>query len=115
MLREPGGIKEPVVHIWTHHGHRLGTPIRPDVLVCDDGDAVVVRSYLPKDRIPVDPTGKWSCETYTVGGQLVGIRKFEVLTATGEHTPQGEGSAMPKPTTPTPDAGAGVTDGRPSD
>ena len=105
MLREPGGIKEPVVHVWTHRGHRLGTPIRPDVLVCDDGDAVVVRSYLPKDRIPVDPTGKWSCETYTLGGQLVGIRKFEVLSAAGE------GSAAPKATTPTPDAGAGVTNG----
>ena len=53
----------------------------------------------------VDPTGKWSCETYTVGGQLVGLRKFEVL---------GEGSATPKTTTPTPDAGVGV-DGKPSD
>jgi hypothetical protein len=116
MLREPGGLKEAVVHVWTHRGHAVGPAIRPDVLVCDDGDAVVVRSYLPKDRLPADPTGKWACETYTAGGQLVGIRKFEVLTATGQHAAPDDsaGSGAPKTATPTPDAGAGVTDASPS-
>ena len=38
---------------------------------------------LPSERIPRDPTGTWSCETFTVGGQIVGLRKFEVLTAAG--------------------------------
>jgi hypothetical protein len=80
-------------------------------MTCDEGDAVVVRSYFPPDRIPADPTGKWACETLTVGGQLVGIRKFEVLTATGEHAPETE---PPKTTTPTPDGGVGV-DAAPSD
>ena len=109
MLREPGGLKEPVVQQWTFRGKALGGPLQPEVMKCDDGDAVVVRSYFPTDRIPADPTGKWACETLTVGGPLVGIRKFEVLTATGEHAPE-----QPKPTTPTPDAGVGV-DAAPSD
>jgi hypothetical protein len=114
MLREPGGLKEPVVHVWTHRGHRVLPPQTPEILQCDDGDAVVVRSFFPKDKLPADPTGKWTCGTYTMGGQLVGLRKFEVLTAKGEHVePTDRGSEpTPKPTTPTPDAGVGaVTDG----
>ena len=101
MLREPGGLKEPVVHVWTFRGKRVVPPIKPNELQCDGDDATVFRSYFPQDQLPRDPTGKWSCETYTVGGQLVGVRKFEVLTAEGE-------PAAPKPTTPTPgDAGVG--------
>src|SRR5205814_8138196 len=77
MLREPGGVKEPVVHVWKHRGLRV--TVKPDTLQCDDGDAVVVRSYFPKEQLPSDPTGHWSCATYTFGGQLVGIRKFDVV------------------------------------
>lgn len=83
MLREPGGLKEPVVHVWTHRGHRLGTPVLPDVLQCDDRESVVVRSAFPQERMPADPSGTWACETYTVGGQLVGLRKFKVLRDEG--------------------------------
>jgi len=84
MLREPGGLKEPVVHVWTFRGKRIVPPIKPSQLSCDDGDATVFRSYFPEDQLPRDPTGKWSCATYTVGGQLVGLRKFEVVGADGE-------------------------------
>lgn len=77
MLREPGGVKEPVLHVWRFHNH-LRVTVKPDVLQCDDGHALVVRSYFPKGELPSDPTGKWSCATYTIGGQLVGIRKFDV-------------------------------------
>ena len=49
-----------------------------------DGDGVVFRSELPQALIPQDPTGMWACTTFTIGGQLVGVRKFEVLTKTGE-------------------------------
>ena len=102
LLREPGGLKEPVVHVWTFRGHRVVPPIRPEELQCDDGDATVFRSYFPQELLPADPTGKWSCATYTVGGQLVGIRKFQVLTADGAVEP-------PKPETPAP-RDAGVLD-----
>lgn len=33
--------------------------------------------------MPADPTGRWACTTMTVGGQLVGVRKFEIVTAEG--------------------------------
>ena len=83
LLREPGGLKETVVHVWKHRGQELAriTPLR----VRCDGDGVVFRSEMPQSLIPKEPTGMWSCTTYTKGGQLVGVRKFEVLTKTGEH------------------------------
>ncbi len=78
LLREPGKPKEPIVHVWTLHGHELAR-ITPEELSCDtDGDTEVWRSYFPKDKLPPDPTGTWSCETFTLNGQLVGLRKFEV-------------------------------------
>jgi hypothetical protein len=101
MLREPGGLKEPVVHVWTFRGKRVAPPIRPSELSCDDGDATVVRSYFPAGQLPADPTGGWACATYTIGGQLVGVRKFQVL-------PTDDGAPPPQPETPAPrDAGAG--------
>ncbi len=84
LLREPGGLKEPVVHRWIYKGHEVAR-IAPERIRCD-GDGVVFRSYFPKELLPKDPTGMWSCETYTVGGQLVGLKKFEVLTAEGHST-----------------------------
>ena len=81
MLREPGGIKEGIVHVWRRNGRELwrGTPVR----VRCDGEDVVFVSEFPIGERPTDPTGKWSCTTYTEGGQLVGVRKFEVLTKEG--------------------------------
>src|SRR4051794_22325609 len=77
LLREPGGLKEPVIHVWLHKGHEVAR-LSPDRLRCD-GDGEVFRSYLPKDKLPKDPLGAWTCETFTVGGQLVGVRKFDVV------------------------------------
>ncbi len=108
MMREPGGIKEPVVHVWTHRGRRIGTPIQPDTLQCDDREAVVARSRFPQELLPADPSGAWACATYTVGGQLVGIRKFIVERASGAPSSAAPEDATPKPTTPASDAG--VTD-----
>ena len=101
MLREPGGLKEPVVHVWRHRGRDvLAEPIKPELLACEDGDAVIYRSFFPTEKLPADPTGGWACATYTVGGQLVGVRKFEVVADTRTQTPKTE--------TPTPrDAGVG--------
>jgi hypothetical protein len=107
MLREPGGIKEPVVHVWTHRGVRIGRPMQPDTLQCDDHESVVALTRFPAELLPADPTGKWACATYTVGGQLVGIRKFVVERAGG--APAG-GAGEPAPKTTTPARDAGVTD-----
>ncbi len=81
LLREPGGIKENVVHVWTHDGAVVDrtTPVR----VPCDGDGVVFVSDLPASRIPSASLGRWACTTLTFNGQLVGIRKFEVLAAEG--------------------------------
>ncbi|HEU0036983.1 MAG TPA: DUF5924 family protein [Kofleriaceae bacterium] len=95
MLREPGGLKERVEHVWSHKGHIIAR-VTPEQLKCD-GEAVVFRSMFPVGDMPADPTGRWACTTMTVGGQLVGVRKFEVLTKEGtsvESTPA-SGSAAP--------------------
>jgi hypothetical protein len=79
MLREPGKPKEPIFHVWIARGHELAH-VEPTRLSCDsDGDTEVWISTFPKDRLPKDPVGTWACETYTLGGQLVGMRKFEVI------------------------------------
>lgn len=78
-LVEPGGIKEGVVHVWKHDGEVVAR-IVPEQVACD-GDGVVFRSVLPAEQLPGDAKGKWSCITETRGGQLVGIRKFEVIEA----------------------------------
>jgi hypothetical protein len=100
MMREPGGLKEPVVHVWTHRGVRIGEPMHPDTLQCDDHESVVARTRFPAELLPADPSGPWACATYTVGGQLVGIRKFVVEKTAG--TPSLE---TPKTTPPAREAG----------
>ncbi len=82
MLREPGGLKERVEHSWTHNGRELAR-VTPDQLACDADEEVVFRSIFPPELMPKDPTGKWACTTWTVGGQLVGVRKFQVVTKDG--------------------------------
>lgn len=82
LLREPGGIKEPVEHSWRHQGRELRR-VTPDQLECD-GYGVVFRSTFPQEAMPADPIGKWQCITYTRGGQLVGVRKFNVVGRDGE-------------------------------
>ena len=82
MLREPGGLKEEVVHIWSRRGREI-TRVTPEHMRCNDGDGEVFRSVFPMSEMPADPIGKWSCTTMTVGGQLVGVRKFTVVTPDG--------------------------------
>jgi hypothetical protein len=77
LLREPGGLKETLVHVWFHKGVEVAR-VTPDRVACD-GDAIVLRSLFPPDQLPAKPEGKWTCETFTVGGQLVGSRAFVVL------------------------------------
>jgi hypothetical protein len=84
LLREPGGLKERVEHSWVFNGREIARE-EPKHLPCD-GEGDVFVSEFPAAAMPKDPTGKWWCITYTVGGQLVGARKFEVLTKEGIST-----------------------------
>jgi Family of unknown function (DUF5924) len=95
LLREPGGLKEPVVHVWLHNGTEVSRQ-SPTQFTCD-GDGVVFRSELEPAKLPKHPVGTWACETWTRGGQLVGLRKFEVVTKEGktlEELHTGSGSAI---------------------
>jgi hypothetical protein len=104
LLREPGGLKEGVVHAWSHDGHEL-VRVTPERMHCD-GDGEVFRSPFPEALMPKDPTGTWTCTTYTVGGQLVGMRKFKVIAA-----PTGLGTPPPPAVAPSAGSGAGSGSG----
>jgi hypothetical protein len=79
LLREPGGLKESVVHQWLHDG-KLVVELAPERLTCEQ-DGIVFRSMFPQDKLPSSPAGRWSCVTMTDGGQLVGITRFSVTQA----------------------------------
>jgi hypothetical protein len=99
LLREPGGLKEDIVHIWRHGRTEIARIAAPDLARldgCDGPDDVVYRSQLPAAKLPKDPTGEWSCTTETVHGQLIGMRKFTVVAPPG--------ATPPKPGTPAPPA-----------
>lgn len=83
MLREPGGLKEDVIQIWSRRGQVVAR-VTPEHMRCNDGDGEVFRSFFPMSELPADPTGRWACTTMTEGGQLVGVRKFEIVTAEGK-------------------------------
>lgn len=80
FVSEPGGVKETVEHRWLHRGveiYRVATT----ALTCDGDGAgqLVMRSQLPQDKLPRDPQGPWQCATFTASGQLVGLRRFQVV------------------------------------
>lgn len=75
MLREPGGMKESIVHVWSFGGVELAR-VTPERVDCD---GIVFRSSFPVDKLPSDPVGKWSCQTVTMSGQLVGMRRFQIV------------------------------------
>jgi hypothetical protein len=83
MLSEPGGLKEDVIQIWSRRGQVVAR-VTPEHMRCNDGDGEVFRSFFPMSEMPADPTGRWACTTMTEGGQLVGVRKFEIVTAEGK-------------------------------
>ncbi len=116
MLREPGGLKERVLHAWTFDGRELARE-EPRQVPCD-GDDVIFVSEFPIGKMPSDPAGKWACTTYTLGGQLVGVRKFEVLKkdGTASETPgagtgSGGSGSEPKPETARGSGSAGSASG----
>jgi len=101
LLREPGGIKEAVVHVWKHNGREL-VSVTPEKLGGCDGDGIVYRSEFPDGLMPKDPTGTWSCTTFTLHRQLVGVRKFKVI---GKDAPLETDTPSTTPDAGTPDAG----------
>jgi hypothetical protein len=114
MLREPGGVKEDVIHIWSRRGREIAR-VTPEHMRCNDGDGEVFRSFFPTGEMPADPTGKWACTTMTVGGQLVGVRKFTVVTPEGKTVEQplrAPGDAVPD-AAPRADAGADAASASP--
>ena len=83
----------------------------PEHLRFNDGDGEVFRSMFPMGEMPPDPTDRWACTTMTVGGQLVGVRKFEIVTPdgkpTGEAAPPASDTGIARPL----DAGADAPTG----
>jgi hypothetical protein len=72
----PGGLREPLVHVWRHRGEvrfRID-PVPMAVDACGEG---VLRSEIAS--LPDDPLGLWSCTVETEAGQLVGRVSWKVV------------------------------------
>jgi len=71
----PGGLRDEVVHIWSHRGNVVArfSPHRMDVRECAGH---TFRSELKEH--PLDPAGPWSCRAETGDGQLLGQFRFTV-------------------------------------
>jgi len=107
VVTEPGGVRDRIVHVWRHQGQMVfrgevnTDPKRGGMERIEDcGGETVDRSYLPAARIPEDPLGHWDCRVETEDGQLVGLMRFEIVSAPGEPR-----SGSPRDD---PDSGAGT-------
>jgi Family of unknown function (DUF5924) len=108
LLREPGGIKEEVVHVWRRGTVEIARETPEKLEGCDGPDVTVFRSELPKAKLPADPRGAWTCVTETVHGQLIGLRRFEVVGPEGAGGASGASGASGKPVV---DGGVPAVDG----
>jgi Family of unknown function (DUF5924) len=98
FVLSPGGVREPIEHRYLHNGAEIFRT-QASALSCDgdDQDRVVMRSALPSDHLPQKPEGSWQCATYTASGQLVGLRRFQVVATAPADAPPG---SSPSPAAP---------------
>jgi hypothetical protein len=75
QITEPGGINDPVVHIWKHRGEVLLRTTPHKIHGCP-GEVLI--SELEPETMPKSKTGAWSCTVETMDGQLVGLMSFQV-------------------------------------
>ncbi|MEM9492569.1 MAG: DUF2914 domain-containing protein, partial [Myxococcota bacterium] len=77
-VTEPGGLSDPLVHVWTHEGRTVWRTAPSPVAECD---GPVYRSYLRPHQLPEQPLGAWTCRIETSDGQLVGLIPFDVVVS----------------------------------
>ena len=75
-ISEPGGLRDPVVHVWRHAGRVLARLTPRAMPECGP---LVLRSTLGDARLPADPRGRWSCTAETGDGQLIGRTSWRVV------------------------------------
>jgi hypothetical protein len=72
----PAGLTQPVKHVWRHGGEVVNvidlSPVR-------GGRREGFRTFSRKAAFPADPTGRWSVDVATAGGQLIGRLTFRVV------------------------------------
>jgi hypothetical protein len=72
------GLGDRLRHVWRHRGAEVPIARAAEV---EPGPArtLRLRSRLAAAEVPADPTGRWSVDVETEGGQLVGRVRFEVF------------------------------------
>lgn len=75
LVAAPGGLGDDMVHVWRHRSKEVERAhVKP--VPTDDPNVIMLRSKLR--QVPDDPTGEWSVDVETGGGQLVGRATFRV-------------------------------------
>jgi hypothetical protein len=72
----PAGLRQQVRHVWRHDGKVVEVVGLAPVL---GGRREGYRTYSRKTAFPADPTGRWSVDVVTGGGQLIGRLRFRVV------------------------------------
>jgi hypothetical protein len=72
----PAGLTQPIRHVWRRGGEVVNvielSPVR-------GGRRGGFRTFSRKTAFPADPTGPWSVDVATAGGQLIGRLTFRVV------------------------------------
>jgi hypothetical protein len=72
----PAGLRQPVEHVWRHHGHVVDVVRLQPV---EGGRLEGYRTFSRKASFPPDAVGRWSVDVMTASGQLVGRLPFRVV------------------------------------
>ena len=74
-ITEPGGLKDSILHLWTHEGEPIAR-IEPHKLPGCPGEVLI--SELGLESLPANTSGRWSCRVETGDRQVVGLMTFQV-------------------------------------
>jgi hypothetical protein len=72
----PAGLTQPIRHVWRHGGEVVNVI---DLAPVRGGRREGFRTFSRKSAFPTDPTGRWSVDVATAGGQLIGRLTFRVV------------------------------------
>lgn len=75
----PGGKGDRLVHVWSHEGEVVRRATEVDPRAHGPTGTIRLRSQLPADGLPEDPSGSWTVDVVTQDGQLVGRTGFEIM------------------------------------
>ncbi|WP_202966601.1 DUF5924 family protein [Cellvibrio sp. OA-2007] len=76
-IHAPRGLRERIYHVWTLNGK----PIDKVALEINGGRQAGYRAWSHKVNFPANSLGRWQIHVMTEANQLIGVLRFNVVTA----------------------------------